>query len=46
MRDWIGFCGYFGGYPEVQVSQIERVIWNLLPAERQDHWDLRCSCTS
>lgn len=37
-RDWIGFQGYFGGYPEVLVAVLLRTVWDLLPGEREDHY--------
>lgn len=47
-RDWIGFQGYFGVYPEVLVAVLLRTVWNLLPEERADNYLLRSNtrCTS
>lgn len=37
-RDWIGFQGYFWGYPEVLVAVMLRSVWNLPPGERTDNY--------
>lgn len=42
-RDWIGYQGLFGEYPEVLVAVMLRTVWNLCPGEREEHYVGRCN---